>query len=604
MAGLTNVLHFIGVVENNFDERLEGRVQVRAFGFHGTIDQIPTRDLPWAIPIATGYDVNYPIPPLNSWVFGVFLDGHEAQQPFILGIMPTQFIEPINPELNGWGVVDSEDFHIRAKGFRPQDLGQPQNSRLARGENIEQTYNVDLETTRVRGVSSSSGGTWDEPNSAYNAQYPYNRVIETAGGHSIELDDTPGAERIMIYHKSGSYVQVDPRGTTTNKSTGDKYDVNENNMHVYVGGRSDVTVLGDCYLKVEGSRLEEIMGNSKTVVHGNYELDVGGFANFNASDEVQMRAARIAIESKVENLDLLAAKKLSMTGSEIATVSSPNLVSVQSEGQLSVKAPDIFVQGEGTLNLKAAQVKVGGGEKVSLTASLVAIDDFINLSTGNSDAPDDAFDGFVAQATQMTEPTSKSVVGAIGGGGGSSNYSSGTVGPMATDSPTDLENTGVVSTCSTDLIDALKTHERFTPNAYWDFKQYSIGYGIKTDDPNEVIDEAEATARLSARVATDRNYVRSFGISSGYNWNDCQIDALTSFVYNLGRGALETATASGSRSNEEIAAAMLQYNGVVKDGVKTVLPGLVSRRQSESSWFRNGSGEDIADPTQIEGITV
>ena len=36
-AGLKNPLFFIGVIENNEDPRLEGRVQVRAFGVHGAI---------------------------------------------------------------------------------------------------------------------------------------------------------------------------------------------------------------------------------------------------------------------------------------------------------------------------------------------------------------------------------------------------------------------------------------------------------------------------------------------------------------------------------------------------------------------------------------
>ena len=40
----------------------------------------------------------------------------------------------------------------------------------------------------------------------------HNKVIETAH-HSIELDDTPDGERIMIHHKSGSFVQIDSVGT-------------------------------------------------------------------------------------------------------------------------------------------------------------------------------------------------------------------------------------------------------------------------------------------------------------------------------------------------------------------------------------------------------
>ena len=152
MPGFTNLSWFIGVVENNVDERLEGRVQVRAFGFHGTVAQVPTENLPWAIPIAGSYDPNHPIPPLNSWVFGFFLDGAEAQQPMLLGILPTQYTVPVNPEMNGYGRIDTVDYNVKAQGFRPQDFGQPQNSNLVRGENLERTYLASVETTKITDV--------------------------------------------------------------------------------------------------------------------------------------------------------------------------------------------------------------------------------------------------------------------------------------------------------------------------------------------------------------------------------------------------------------------------------------------------------------------
>ena len=36
------------------------------------------------------------------------------------------------------------------------------------------------------------------------SQYPFNQVDETPSGHSIEMDDTPGGERILIRHRKGS----------------------------------------------------------------------------------------------------------------------------------------------------------------------------------------------------------------------------------------------------------------------------------------------------------------------------------------------------------------------------------------------------------------
>jgi len=79
--GIKDPLWFVGVIENNDDPRKEGRVQVRAFGIHGTNKDVETEDLPWAICIHGGYDVNI-VPKTNSWVFGFFMDGRGAQQPW------------------------------------------------------------------------------------------------------------------------------------------------------------------------------------------------------------------------------------------------------------------------------------------------------------------------------------------------------------------------------------------------------------------------------------------------------------------------------------------------------------------------------------------
>ena len=217
--GIRNPLFFMGVVERNDDPRLEGRVQVRAFSVHGKNHQneVPTTDLPWAVCVAGNYSPNNPPPKLNSFVYGMFLDGRDAQHPLILGLIPTQFAEVIDPAKNGWGVIPDKDGNVSAHGSSPRDFGSPQNSNLARGENLNDTYIESQELNRVLGSRiAGTDETWDEPPTAYAAQYPYNKVVETAK-HSVEIDDTPGAERIMIHHDSGSYIQMDSSGSVSYK---------------------------------------------------------------------------------------------------------------------------------------------------------------------------------------------------------------------------------------------------------------------------------------------------------------------------------------------------------------------------------------------------
>ena len=53
--------------------------------------------------------------------------------------------------------------------------------------------------------------------------YPFNHVHETESGHVLELDDTPDKERIHLYHRKGTRVEVDKDGNYIEKVVKDKY---------------------------------------------------------------------------------------------------------------------------------------------------------------------------------------------------------------------------------------------------------------------------------------------------------------------------------------------------------------------------------------------
>jgi hypothetical protein len=68
----------------------------------------------------------------------------------------------------------------------------------------------------------------------YAAKYPHNKTITTESGHVLELDDTPKAERIHVYHKSGSYVEIFPDGSIVTKSMKDSVSVTVNDHAISV----------------------------------------------------------------------------------------------------------------------------------------------------------------------------------------------------------------------------------------------------------------------------------------------------------------------------------------------------------------------------------
>tara|TARA_R100000951_G_scaffold109826_1_gene107354 strand:+ start:1648 stop:2415 length:768 start_codon:yes stop_codon:yes gene_type:complete len=127
-----------------------------------------------------------------------------------------------------------------------------------------------------------------------------------------------------------------------------------------------------------------------------------------------------------------------------------------------------------------------------------------------------------------------------------------------------------------------------TYKAYWDEKRYSIGFGTKANSKDEVISHEEAVSRLNKATAKAQKDVVEFKEKFNYGWNEDQINALTSFTYNLGRENLLRLIESGRRGDEEISDMILEYN---MSGGK-VNPGLTKRRKAEYELFSAGS---IAD---------
>lgn len=608
-VGLYEPLFFIGVVENNVDERLEKRVQVRAFGVHGTVDQVPTESLPWATLVYGSYDPNSPLPPINSFVFGFFVDGRDAQQPMILGLIPTQFTEVIDPSVTGWGAVPGKDSSIIAKGSTPDDYGQPANSRLERGEDIDQTYVVLQEMNRIKDIPSAKSNSddtspaFEEPAPAYNAQYPFNRVIETAN-HSIELDDTPGAERITIFHRSGSYVSIDSNGTSVHKAVSDKYEINDTHQHVYVGGKSNVTIMGDSRVLVKGNKVEEVEGDLIQIVHGNHMLSVAGQMNLNGSEEVQMRAAKLRFEANVENINLKSSRAINIESGKSISVKSGEAIAIQSTDRLDIKSgTNLFLNAQDIGHLRAQTVRIGGQSRVDINASNVYIDDNISMANGSAVSPSAATTAVTAEGTELPEPASKSAsttgyknsasYGSAGyasqdeSGGGSSSSSSG-ADPSA-------EFTGSAN-ASMGLLELIKSFEGFSQYPFEDYGQWSIGYGTgvgPSSQPPKIpgpISEEEATRLLGESVQKFIVNVETINQKGNYNWSQESKDALASFGYNI--GSINELTADGTRDNATIAAKMLEY--VNAGGVP--VSGLVARRKIEREKFLNGLSGSSGGP--------
>lgn len=111
------------------------------------------------------------------------------------------------------------------------------------------------------------GGSIDDAEES-RPEYPYNRVIQTESGHVIELDDTPGRERVTVTHRSGSSIQMLPNGDVIHKTFGDDYRITTANKNVLIEGYCNITVVGDVVMDIQGNKTERVTGD--------YKIECGG----------------------------------------------------------------------------------------------------------------------------------------------------------------------------------------------------------------------------------------------------------------------------------------------------------------------------------------
>jgi lysozyme len=130
-------------------------------------------------------------------------------------------------------------------------------------------------------------------------------------------------------------------------------------------------------------------------------------------------------------------------------------------------------------------------------------------------------------------------------------------------------------------LDAIRNFEGYTPQAKWDYAQFSNGYGTKALYAGEKIDRAEAERRFHAEVASARSIVEK----AAPQVDEGTKAALTSLTYNAGTSWIESGLGDAVRRGDlESAREIFQkYN---KAGGE-VLPGLQHRRSQEALWIGN-----------------
>ncbi len=261
-------------------------------------------------------------------------------------------------------------------------------SKLATGEKVN-TIVTSKESNRHLAIPlPMKQGTWDQPHSSYAAKYPYNTVRETESGHIQEFDDTPGHERIHVYHRKGTFEEIDENGTKVTRIVGDGYTLIDRNGFIFVAGNANITCNGNINIYCQTHVNLEAKGTIDMVAHGGMNLSAAQDINISAGGNLNMWSGESANLQCKKNMNirsegsmlLTSKKELSSTAKKRVYVSSfEEDVKIRASGSVGVEAEKndielkaghyVNVDAKQTLNLKAgANAVLSGGSDVDINS--------------------------------------------------------------------------------------------------------------------------------------------------------------------------------------------------------------------------------------------
>ena len=229
--------------------------------------------------------------------------------------------------------------------------------------------------TRKREVKMAgrNGATWSQPESPYAAQYPYNKVFGGESGHVIEIDDTPGAERLNFAHRSGTYEETGPDGTKVTRIVGDGYTIYDKDGYIMIEGQANVHVAGKCNVFIAGDTNLTMHGKASIDIHNDLDLNVGGHIAVTAGKGIFVRNQGIFSLDNVGDIEMRGKGNLTqeVVGTyNVTTTSGYNMTSkadsnikvvgvsyYTSKGDMNFCTDAVFkAKSTGDMNLKTAAV--------------------------------------------------------------------------------------------------------------------------------------------------------------------------------------------------------------------------------------------------------
>ena len=220
------------------------------------------------------------------------------------------------------------------------------------GSSISQAgRGVKINSLKLRG--SGFGANFDV-SAPSPSMYPFNYAMETPSGHSFEIDDTPGHERILLKHHTGGGIEIQPDGSVVIVSNGKGVHVTNGEYNLAVTGEGTLAFDGDLNLKiggnfnvdcagynltvgnnfnqqVNGTLITETGDVHQTIVRGNKDVKVYGDAiDFHVGEKKIVTKKDLRVIPKRDFI-VNSKRHVRLTAEEFLTASTGKLVSLSSE---------------------------------------------------------------------------------------------------------------------------------------------------------------------------------------------------------------------------------------------------------------------------------
>jgi len=364
---------FIGVIEDRQDPEHASRVRVRCLGFHSDdTNLIPTKDLPWAhvmMPVTAGANSGIGFSPHflieGTWVVGFFRDP-AMQEPVVMGALPgrnssvtTDFTIASSSESGGQSIkggfkdpfgaypsalyIDSVDTNLLAQND-PGDTSSGHD--YSKQTQAHPSYGIkggsDVNDAVHTKWSNASGTEIQQlPSTQEKSAYPFNHVFETESGHYVEFDDTEGNERIHVFHKMGTLIEIDKDGHIVLKTP------DAVNMTTIIGGNSDTYIKGNYSLTVDGNmdihctagNVTEVIAKgtvSETITEGTKTVDIKGAITHTYQDTLTETITGAVTQTYSDALTLEITGDVTETFSATLTTNITGAAQIKSSAAMTV----------------------------------------------------------------------------------------------------------------------------------------------------------------------------------------------------------------------------------------------------------------------------